>query len=245
MKYSPQYILIVVLTLVLSHFSASAKDYLVSVGINDYSSFPSKLGNLMLPINDAKSLTNLYANHGDVDYALLLDKDATKHRIIAAMKKVFTNSTDTDRIIFFFSGHGYAGGICAYDGKLTYDEIKKVFASMSSSAKIIFVDACRAGGIRVKQKNSSHPKGVSSDVIFFLASRTNESSIERIDMKNGFFTEYLVRGLKGNADENKDRAITTKELYEFVSKRVGIQSRDLQHPVMWGNFNDSTIIMNW
>ena len=64
-------------------------------------------------------------------------------------------------------------------------------------------------------------------------------------MKNGFFTEYLVSGLKGNADENKDRAITTKELYEFVSKRVGIQSRDLQHPVMWGNFNDSTIIMNW
>lgn len=78
MKYSPQYILIVFLTLVLSNFSASAKDYLVSVGINDYSSFPSKLGNLMLPVNDAKSLANLYANHGDVDYALLLDKDATK-----------------------------------------------------------------------------------------------------------------------------------------------------------------------
>lgn len=64
-------------------------------------------------------------------------------------------------------------------------------------------------------------------------------------MKNGFFTEYLVKGLKGNADSNRDRKITTKELFDFVNSRVAIQSNGLQHPVMWGNFNDSTIIIEW
>lgn len=64
-------------------------------------------------------------------------------------------------------------------------------------------------------------------------------------MKNGFFTEYLVKGLKGNADTNRDRKITTKELYDFVRCRVAIQSNGLQHPVMCGNFNDSTIIIEW
>lgn len=223
----------------------SARDYLVSVGINNYSSFPKKLQNLQLPVSDAKAIVNLYANHGDVDYSLLIDHDAAGDKILMAIKKVFGKATSTDRIVFFFSGHGYTDGICTSDGKLSYDDIRNAIRQYSSSEKIVFVDACHSGSMRKENTSKYNERGGNTEFIFFLASRTNESSIERKDMNNDFFTEYLIKGLKGNADENRDRKITTKELFDFVQKRVVLQSEDRQHPVMWGNYSDSTVIMKW
>ena len=80
---------------------------------------------------------------------------------------------------------------------------------------------------------------------FFLSSRNNETSIECTDMKNGFFTSCLQNGLRGRADANRDRIITAKELFDYVSKGVKRLSGDKQHPVMWGRFSDEMVVMKW
>ena len=64
-------------------------------------------------------------------------------------------------------------------------------------------------------------------------------------MQNGYFTEYLKKGLRGNADVNKDRTITAKELFDFVHNGVSKISSEKQHPVMWGNFDDNMPVMKW
>lgn len=64
-------------------------------------------------------------------------------------------------------------------------------------------------------------------------------------MRNGFFTTYLYMGLKGNADADKDRTITAKELFEFVYGGVVQLSGGRQHPVMWGSFSDNMVVMKW
>lgn len=81
--------------------------------------------------------------------------------------------------------------------------------------------------------------------MLLLSSRNNENSIERSDMKNGYFTEFLKKGLRGNADVNRDRIITAKELFDFVNKGVAEISQDKQHPVMWGNFDHNMPVMKW
>ena len=79
----------------------------------------------------------------------------------------------------------------------------------------------------------------------FLSSRTNEYSIEKRNMKNGFFTAFLERGLRGGADTNKDKVVTAKEIFTFVSNGVKNLSQGRQHPVMWGNFDDNFIMIDW
>jgi uncharacterized caspase-like protein len=64
-------------------------------------------------------------------------------------------------------------------------------------------------------------------------------------MTNGFFTTYLLRGLRGGADADRNRKITAKELFYFVSQGVKERSKDKQHPVMWGKFNDGYVLMDW
>lgn len=228
----------------VSILSTNAKTYLMSVGICDYSSFFSQVNNLLLPVKDANAIINLYSYNASVDYVVLTDKKASRSNILLAMKKLYTLADENDRIVFFFSGHGYSGGICASDTILEYRDIRYALSNVKCKNIFLFVDACRSGSLR-KNDNRKGVEYSETKSILFLASRNNENSIERRDMTNGFFTEYLVKGLKGNADSNRDRKIATKELYDFVSSRVAIQSNGLQHPVLWGNFNDSTIVIEW
>lgn len=233
--------------LTVGSLSLSAKTYLVSVGVADYSGYPTKLNNLRLTTKDAQTIADLYAQNTTVDYAILLDEKATKSRIIKAINKVFSRASEDDIVVFFFSGHGYPGGFCAYDGNITYDKIRKAMAKSKSRNKMMFVDACRSGGMRVSETDSQSAITASkkANVMLFLSSRTDENSIERRDMQNGFFTTYLSKGLKGNADVNRNRIITAKELFDFVHNGVSRISQGKQHPVMWGNFNDNMTVMKW
>lgn len=225
----------------------NARTYLVSVGIADYSGFPQKINSLRLTTADAKTIVDLYSKNTSVDYSILLDEKATKDRIIRAIKKVFNQASEGDIVVFFFSGHGYPGGFCAYDGNLGYDEVRKAMSESKSKNKMMFVDACRSGGMRVDETaaQGAITAAKNANVLLFLSSRNNENSIERRDMKNGFFTTYLQKGLKGNADSNRNRVITAKELFDFVHNGVSQISGGKQHPVMWGNFNDNMTVMKW
>lgn len=78
-----------------------------------------------------------------------------------------------------------------------------------------------------------------------MAARSNEQALEISTMKNGLFTAYLQQGLRGSADVNRDRIITAKELYDYVSKKVIERSEGKQHPVMWGKFSDDVPVMTW
>lgn len=235
---------VILLTLAIG---ANARTYLVSIGIADYSAFPNKINNLRLTTKDAQTIVNLYAKNTSVDYAILLDEKATKDRIIRAIKKVFNQTSENDIVVFFFSGHGYPGGFCAYDGNLGYDEVRKAMSESKSKNKMMFVDACRSGGMRVDESSAQGAISAAknANVMLFLSSRNNENSIERQGMQNGFFTTYLQKGLRGNADANRDRIITAKELFDFVHSGVSRISGDKQHPVMWGNFDDNMTVMKW
>ena len=79
------FLLLASLMLLIPAVSTDAKVYLVSVGITDY---PGNDMDLTLPANDAKTIANLYAKNSKVQYSLLVNSQATKARIIKAMKKV-------------------------------------------------------------------------------------------------------------------------------------------------------------
>lgn len=228
-------------------FYTNARTYLVAVGVSDYSGFPSEVNNLRLPTKDAETIVDLYTKNASVDYSLLLNEKATKDRIIRAIKKVFNQADENDIVVFFFSGHGYPGGFCAYDGNIGYDEVRQAMAESKSKTKMMFVDACRSGGMRVDEATaqSAISSAQKANVMLFLSSRNNEDSAERSYMKNGVFTTFLQRGLRGNADANRNRIITAKELFDFVHAGVSRNTGGAQHPVMWGNFSDNMVVMRW
>ncbi|MCQ2078053.1 MAG: hypothetical protein MJZ20_13685 [Bacteroidaceae bacterium] len=59
------------------------------------------------------------------------------------------------------------------------------------------------------------------------------------------FTQYLVKGMKGAADTDKDRIVTAKEIFTYVSKHVSERTHKKQNPVNLGKFNGDMHIFNW
>jgi uncharacterized caspase-like protein len=226
-----------------------AKVYLVSVGINDYCGKP-----LHLCVNDAKTVNYLYKKAGDSETTLLLNSHATSFNIIKAMNKMYSKAKSNDIIVFYFSGHGASvdspnnAALVDYDlMKMSYDHVRNAMKKSKAKNKIILVDACLSGNMRTGtysgEVGSANYKN--SNVMLFLAARSEENGIESLRMKNGFFTAYLQQGMKGAADTNRDRIVTAKELYDYVKPSVENATMGQQHPVMWGKFSNNMPVIKW
>lgn len=224
-----------------------AETYVVVAGVANYKNISS----LRLCEKDAKAIAEVYKTR--TKYVVLLTgKYATKDAILKRLKSQFSTAKPEDMVVFMFSGHGYQGGICPYDMSskdlttgVTYKEIQTIMRSCKAKRKVIIADACYSGGLRQETTSHSNSDYSAADVLLFLSSRSGETSIESPLMVNGMFTTYLMRGLRGGADINKDKAITAKELFTFVSTGVKEKTKQRQHPVMWGNFDDDFIVMDW
>lgn len=242
-----RYVLLVMLT-IFAELAFAQKLYVVSVGICDYKD--SQVTDLHFTEADVASFNKVVKKHTN-DVYTLLGSNATHSNVYSYISQVFGKATSNDVVMFFFSGHGYPGGFCCYDmsdngGGLSYSEIASLFRQCKAKRKIVFADACFSGGLRRGKKQSDAANVVrNSDVMFFLSSRTNETSQEMMAGPNGQFTRFLVRGLGGGADKNRDRIITAKELYDFVHEGVSVATGDNQHPVMWGRFDNNMSVINW
>lgn len=54
------------------------------------------------------------------------------------------------------------------------------------------------------------------------------------ELKNGVFTHFLLKGLKGEADTNRDGLVTVPEAYDYVSRRTRDATQGNQNPTFDG-----------
>lgn len=224
---------------------ACAKTFVVSVGVKNYKN--PQLNTLHLTVNDAKAIKYVYDKHGDSEVVFLADATATRENVQAQMRRLYARAGENDIILLFFSGHGYQGGFCVYDGNLSYSSVRSVMASSRCKNKMIFADACYSGQMRQRKTQSASTQAElkNLNVMLFLSSRSGETSFEAAGAENGYFTTALVAAIRGKADTNRDRVITAQELFKYVSSRVSTESRGKQHPVMWGKFSNNMPVIKW
>lgn len=244
-------IIVLLLLLLISSTRIKAQHtYVVSVGIADYQS----INNLAYTENDVATFNQIMAQH-DADITTLIGSQATHANILKTARSVFAKATPADAIIFFFSGHGYEGGFCCYDmqasshlGGMSYQEMQILFRNCRAGRKIVFADACFSGGLS-KQRTQLQVQAVSNqNVMFFLSSRLDETSLELPQGPNGLYTYFLAQGLYGAADVNNDRIISANEIYNFVNAKVSSWANQIphnQHPTIWGKFDRHMPILDW
>jgi uncharacterized caspase-like protein len=73
--------------------------------------------------------------------------------------------------------------------------------------------------------------------VIITASGPNEVALELPNLGHGVFTYYVLEGLKGGADRDRDGIVTVSELYEYVESHVDRAARRAggrQRPLMKG-----------
>jgi len=226
----------------------------------------SSSGDLRYTLNDAKLFADFLMSEkgGSVPSSniyLLTNEKAKKENILYYTQKMFSKANSNDRVIFYYSGHGDRGVFLPYDvttsgdNLLYYSEVKELFRYAKCSTKLLIADACFSGSIKETKKNNPAFSKVNTstsstnhdniNIAVMISCSENETSLETPTLKQGVFTYYLIKGLKGNADSNYNGNITIKELFYYVYKNTTQFASNVgqsQTPVLFGDFNVNFIV---
>jgi uncharacterized caspase-like protein len=190
----------------------------------------------------------------DSQIDVLIDEAATRNNVMQSMNRIYANAGRNDAIIFYFSGHGaknafvtqeYNGWTANGEGLLGHDEIQRIFEKSPAKYKYIIADACHSGSWAQKGVKSASATGqqyyeafekAQGGFVLLLSSMSDEYSLEQSGIRQGIFSHFLIRGLKGEADANKDRVVSVIELFEYVESNVVQSTKHRQTPVISGNY---------
>ncbi|PIE86187.1 MAG: hypothetical protein CSA05_01925 [Bacteroidia bacterium] len=241
-----------ILLLTLLQFSLVAqKKHVLIVGIADYL---HDIPDLHYSDDDAyRFYAYMKSTKGgsvpDENIAILIDEAATRANILRTMDKIFSKAGKDDILLFYFSGHGGEGFFCPYETSndpkslLLHEDIKKVFKRHKVKNKIVLGDACHAGSI-YEGTNHSTPSAnaIKTNVVIIMSSKYDQTSQENPKLRQGTFSYYLLRGLQGKADANKDKYITLEELFPYIKANVMNFTQNRQTPFIEGKAPKNMII---
>jgi hypothetical protein len=194
----------------------------------------------------------------DRQISLLIDEDATRANIMKAIRDTYNQAGKDDMIIFYFSGHGAEGAFITGEfdredmeddkGVLWHDELQSVFEQSPAKYKYLIADACHAGSFpAASQQTEGASRGAfyqafeqaKGGFVLLLSCMGDEVSLETRGVRQGVFSHYLLRGLKGEGDRNKDSIVSVVELFDYVNVNVKNFTRGKQNPVISGNYDES------
>ena len=204
----------------------------------------------------SKNIKELINNQSGESYILLSIKDW-----ISRMAK--RNESD---IFIFFAGHGMTSAennkmyIIPYDSSprlledtaITKNRLLNELSYLKPRSVTIFFDTCFSGSTRsndsllAARPVSIVPKDINipDNFLIFSAAGYDEIATPLDEAKHGMFSYYLMKGMEGYADKNKDKKITSGELHNYVQENVLKQTSGSQKPDMIGSFNKILIDLN-
>ena len=169
-------------------------------------------------------------------------------------------------VFIFFAGHGMTSVennemyIIPYDSSprlledtaISKNRLLDELTNLKPKTVTIFLDTCFSGSTRendtllAARPVSIVPKDlvIPDNFLIFSAASFDEIAISLDEVKHGIFSYYLMKGMEGYADQNKDNKISSGELNIYIQENVLKQTSGSQKPDLVGNFNKILIDFN-
>ncbi|MGB1121034.1 MAG: caspase family protein [Saprospiraceae bacterium] len=189
----------------------------------------------------------------DDQIKILIDEDASKDNILKTLNETFAKAGPNDYILFYFSGHGLKGAFLPidYDGsnnRVEHADIKAILDKSQAKSKVVIADACHSGSLNGAKGATAQSvietyyeafSRSSGGTALMMSSKAEETSIENNGLRQGIFSHFLIRGLKGAADNDDNKLVTINELFEYVEANVKFYTNNYQTPVISGDYDSS------
>lgn len=132
-------------------------------------------------------------------------------------------------LFVYYSGHVKRDRLLLGRSSLGFARLLRMIRGMGASLRFVVVDACESGGMLQKGLTYrregfavpflQEPQMAQGEVIL-TATGQSEQAHEDPTLKGGIFTHFLISGLRGAADQNRDQRVTLGELYPYVYQRA-------------------------
>jgi uncharacterized caspase-like protein len=219
--------LILIFAAIMIAISAGARTYVLVVGESNYN---DEQNNLAYFVKGAKNFYSLMKSKYP-DTSILTSQYANKSNIFEKLNAICNRAQSGDRIVFYYAGHGMTGYLSLpASEKIYYTELIDKFNGSNAGEVICFIDACHSGSVYDAVKSRKEANNFNGRQVYFVGSRAQEVSTASNWVGQGFFTQAVLKGLRGKADDDKDKIITISELFKFVFNDVTGRTKSEQHP---------------
>ena len=219
--------------------------YVLSIGINKYD---NEAMTLTYARPDAQAFADAINAKGGklfnkIHVYTLLDKDATKARILSTLDEMTKLMKKEDVFVWFYAGHGSmvdngfyfitseVTGLYQQDklkSALYVKELEDKFKLLPALKQVIFIDACQSGGSveTLAMRGGAEEKALaqlsrSSGIHVMASSESQQQSAEITSLNHGVFTYVLLEALNGKADGAPlDSKVTVYEIKSYIDDQV-------------------------
>ncbi len=229
--------------------------YLLAIGVDKYPGLGENCGrlgtsscDLSFPSADARAIADAVekrlgpAHNGVVRRVLVngagRENEPTAANILDAID-LLKQAKETDTIVLFIAGHGFndgpnyrflptnaelAGGTLRGSTVVSWHALQEAVET-AKGRRILFVDTCHSGNAYNQRLGNA---AYHANIIAYTAARFDQEAIEDPKLGHGLFSYAVVEGLRGSGDLAAKRQLSTKELGEYVIKRVEELAKALQ-----------------
>ncbi|PGR79750.1 caspase family protein [Priestia megaterium] len=208
-------------------------------------------------VNDATEIERLLLESPSLfkkqDVQVIRGSILRKGTLQAILNSFFQNASPTDVLFLFWAGHGAflngEGYFVPYEGDTQFteetmikmSEVRDLIDQTAASTVLSFFDTCHSGAV-ARSMHQEMIRGLEvkgSGKVLIAACTESQGAWDRSG--HGAFTDYLIRGLEGEAaDSNGD--IDVYNLYSYVSKKLYDEFGN-QEPVIKSTLNGKPLLL--
>jgi len=220
---------------------AYENSYAVCIGIDEYIHWPM----LSCAVSDAVAMQKKLMERGFNEVKLIKNEEATKQGILSALAWLARTAHEDDRVVIYFSGHGETregrGGEklgyiipvdCTktdyYVNAISMGKISEVTYEIKAKHILYLMDCCYSGiALMAPRADEEFMIQMTQDpcVYMITAGKAGEQALEIGD--HGLFTGYILRGLNGEADGDKNGVVSGTELGQYTRRWVMFEANKL------------------
>ena len=210
--------------------SLRLRRFALLVGVNDGGAARARL---RYAASDARAMARVLESLGGVAPAdLVFVVDGSRRAVqegFAAVDRMLRADPDhgvRHELVFYYSGHSDEEGLLLGGERISYQELRSFIHDAPADLSLAILDSCESGAFtRHKGGARRVPFLLDASIdtrghAFLTSSAANEVAQESDRIAASFFTYYLVSGLRGAADTNRDRRVTLQEAFQFASQET-------------------------
>ena len=207
---------------------ADARNYLLVVGINKYTSWPA-LNNAVADADTIRKVLTSRYKFDEENVSVLLNEKANRANIYETLRSYIEKITPKDNLLIYYSGHGYFDKLLSEGYWVPVDGVKgdvssympnaqllKIIENINSQHTFLVADACFSGSLF-----ASANRGYSENVEKFksrwgLASGRLEFVSDGALGTNSPFSQGIIQFLM----TNKQAKVPVSDMVQYVKKKV-------------------------